>query len=136
MDELKKAELQKTKTRVEILNLLHEEFPLSADQIFDKLKNDKIKISSIYRNLAIFTDANIVLKSIGQDGVAYYQLNNENHKHQIICTNCNNIMDLENCPVHEIEEKIENQTGFKITGHTFEFSGICPECQKRMNKNI
>lgn len=133
MDELKKAGLQTTKTRVEILNLLHDEFPLNADQIFEKLKNDKIKISSIYRNLATFTDANIVLKSVGQDGVAYYQLNNENHRHQIICTNCGKTIDLDHCPVHEIEKNIEKQTGFKITGHTFEFSGLCEDCQKLMN---
>ena len=129
MDELKKAGLQTTKTRIEILNLLHKEFPLNADQIFDKLKNDKIKISSIYRNLATFTDADIVLKSVGQDGVAYYQLNNENHIHQIICNNCGKTIDLDHCPVHEIEKKIEEETGFKITGHTFEFSGLCPDCQ-------
>lgn len=133
MDELKKAGLQTTKTRVEILNLLHDEFPLNADQIFEKLKNNKIKISSIYRNLATFTDANIVLKSVGQDGVAYYQLNNENHRHQIICTNCGKTIDLDHCPVHEIEKNIEKQTGFKITGHTFEFSGLCEDCQKLMN---
>lgn len=133
MDELKKAGLQTTKTRVEILNLLHKEFPLNADQIFEKLKNDKIKISSIYRNLATFTDADIVLKSVGQDGVAYYQLNNENHKHQIVCTNCGKTIDLDHCPVYEIEKNIEKQTGFKITGHTFEFSGICENCQKLMN---
>lgn len=133
MDELKKAGLQTTKTRVEILNLLHDEFPLNADQIFEKLKNDKIKISSIYRNLATFTDADIVLKSVGQDGVAYYQLNNENHRHQIICTNCGKTIDLDHCPVHEIEKNIEKQTGFKITGHTFEFSGLCEDCQKLMN---
>lgn len=133
MDELKKAGLQTTKTRVEILNLLHDEFPLNADQIFEKLKNDKIKISSIYRNLATFTDADIVLKSVGQDGVAYYQLNNENHRHQIICTNCGKTIDLDHCPVHEIEKNIEKQTGFKITGHTFEFSGLCEDCKKLMN---
>ena len=133
MDELKKAGLQTTKTRVEILNLLHDEFPLNADQILEKLKNDKIKISSIYRNLATFTDADIVLKSVGQDGVAYYQLNNENHRHQIICTNCGKTIDLDHCPVHEIEKNIEKQTGFKITGHTFEFSGLCEDCQKLMN---
>lgn len=131
MDELKKVGLQSTKTRVKILNLLHKEFPLSADQIYDKLKEDKIKISSIYRNLSTFVDESIVLKSIGQDGVAYYQLNNENHKHQIICTNCGKTIDLDHCPVHEIEKNIETQTGFKITGHTFEFSGICKECQNQ-----
>ena len=28
------------------------------------------------------------------------------------------------------EEDLEAKTGFRITGHTLEFSGICPECRK------
>ena len=38
---------------------------------------------------------------------------------------------LENCPIHEVEEKIEKETGFIIKGHSFEFTGICPDCQKK-----
>ena len=37
---------------------------------------------------------------------------------------------LKNCPIHEVEKKIEKETGFIIKGHSFEFTGICPNCQK------
>lgn len=132
MDKLLNAGLKKTKTRVEILNLLKEDFPLTAEEIFEKLKDDKIKIPSIYRNLSTFVESGIVLKSVGLDGIAYYQLNDDNHKHQIVCTNCGKTKSIDHAPVIEIEKNIEKETGFTITSHTFEFSGICEDCK---NKN-
>lgn len=130
MELLKDKGLKSTKTRTTILNLLKKDSPLSAEQIFENLKDSNIKLSSIYRNLAIFLEENIVLKSVGFDNISYYQLNTDHHKHQIVCTNCNKTVIIQNCPLHEIEKDIEKNTGFKIMAHSFEFTGLCEDCQK------
>lgn len=129
MELLKEHGLKNTKTRTSILNLLENDSLLSADQICEKLKEDKVKLSSIYRNLAIFEEESILIKSIGLDGISYYQLNNKHHKHQLICTSCGKSVIIDSCPLHEIEENLEKETGFVIKNHSFEFQGLCKDCQ-------
>ena len=134
MNILKKHGLKETKTRVEILELLEKETLLNAEQMFERLQDSKVKISSIYRNLATFTDENILIRTVGLDNISYYQLNTDDHVHQIVCEECGKVDIVDHGPLMEIERDIEEKTGFTITSHSFEFSGLCEECAKHSNK--
>ena len=132
-DLLKEKNLKVTKNRKIILEFLQkEENPISAEELFDKLKREnEIDLSTIYRNLNILVEKGVLLKTTNLDGINYYQINNSNHKHFLTCNNCHKKFVIEDCPVHELEEKIEKETGFIINGHNFEFTGICPDCQNK-----
>ncbi len=132
-DLLKEKNLKVTKNRKIILKSLQkEENPISAEELFDKLKREnEIDLSTIYRNLNILEEKGVLLKTTNLDGINYYQINNSNHKHFLTCNNCHKKFVIEDCPVHELEEKIEKETGFIINGHNFEFTGICPDCQNK-----
>ena len=135
-DLLKKKNLRITKQRKLILEtLLGCNNPISADEIYELIKEDiRVDLSTIYRNLNTLEENEILLRNTNIDGISYYQLNNEKHKHFMTCTICNKKIILENCPVHPLEEQIQKETGFLITGHNFEFTGICPDCQKIEHK--
>lgn len=130
---LKEKNLKVTKNRKIILEALQkEENPISAEELFDKLKKEnEMDLSTIYRNLNILEEKSVLLKTTNLDGLNYYQINNNKHKHFITCNNCHKKFVIKNCPVHELEEKIEKETGFIISGHNFEFTGICPDCQNK-----
>jgi ferric uptake regulator, fur family len=130
---LKDKNLKVTKQRKLILEILEKENkPLAAEEIHNKLGKDfYINLSTVYRNLNLLEEKNVLLKST-IDGVSFYQLNNEDHKHFITCNNCHKKFIIENCPVHDLEDIIEKETGFIIKGHNFEFTGICPDCQKKL----
>ena len=130
-DLLKDKNLKVTKNRKIILeNLNNQESPISAEELFDKLnKESEIDLSTIYRNLNILEEKNILLKTSNLDGLNYYQLNDDDHKHFITCNKCHKKFVIENCPVHDLEDMIEKETGFIIKGHNFEFTGLCPDCQ-------
>ena len=132
-DLLREKNLKVTKNRKIILDaLLKESNPISAEELFDKLKVDNdMDLSTIYRNLNILEEKSVLLKTTNLDGLNYYQLNTSDHKHFITCNNCHKKFVIENCPVHDLEEKIEKETGFVINGHNFEFTGLCPECQNK-----
>lgn len=132
-DLLKEKNLKVTKNRKIILESLQkEENPISAEELFDKLKREnEIDLSTIYRNLNILEEKGVLLKTTNLDGINYYQINNSKHKHFLTCNNCHKKFVIEDCPVHELEEKIEKETGFIINGHNFEFTGICPDCQNK-----
>ncbi|MDU1856116.1 MAG: transcriptional repressor, partial [Clostridium baratii] len=39
-----------------------------------------------------------------------------------------------NCPMIQIEEIINRQTGFTLTEHNLEMKGVCDECKKTSQK--
>ena len=129
-DILKEKNIKITKQRKAILEILEkEESPISAEDIHSKLETlAEMDLSTVYRNLNLLEEKNVLLKST-VDGVSFYQLNNDDHKHFITCSNCHRRFVIENCPVHDLEHMIEAETGFIIKGHNFEFTGICPDCQ-------
>ena len=133
-DLLKSKNLRITKQRRLILDYIDkEDKPISGQEIYDDLRQEMaIDLSTIYRNLNILEENHILLKTSDIDGISYYQINSEDHKHFISCNNCGKKFVIESCPVHELEEKVMEQTGFIINGHNFEFYGICPTCQKDM----
>lgn len=132
-DILRKSGLKVTENRKQVLKVLEEEQgPLSADEIFQKMKQqNSLDYSTVYRILSIFTKKNIILKNVGGNGIAYYQLNDDNHSHYLICSQCHKKVMIEGCPLEEISQKLVEKTGFHITGHNLEFIGECPDCIKK-----
>ena len=127
---LKASELKTTIGRLAVLNILEDtSSPMTAEDIYSKVINTvPISLSTAYRTLGTLSDKGILLKNLSQDGRTYYQINNQRHKHQLVCTLCNETVPFEDCPLTTIETKLTNETGFVITGHSLEFLGICPSC--------
>ncbi len=132
--QLKKNGLRITKNRKLVLKVLEESNePISAEEIFNRVyKEIHLDYSTVYRILSVFTEKNITMKNIESDKIAYYQLNNGEHCHYLVCSECHGKVPIGDCPLHEICEKLSKETGYKITGHNLEFTGICPECQKKL----
>ena len=38
-------------------------------------------------------------------------------------------IELDECPIEELNRKISSETGFVIIGHSMELTGLCPKCQ-------
>lgn len=126
--------IRNTKKRNEIINIIQgSSTPISAQEIYNKMsKNTTINLSTIYRTLELLTKENVLLQEIRNDKISYYQINNNVHKHRIICTKCNSNTIIDECPLKELEEHIKKDTGYKLTNHTFEVMGICPKCQSKI----
>ncbi len=127
---LKSSDLKTTKGRLAILKILdNNSIPMTAEDIYSKVINTAhMSLSTAYRTLGTLSEKGILLKNPSQDGKTYYQINNRRHKHQLVCTLCNETVPFEDCPLTTIETKLINETGFVITGHSLEFLGICPSC--------
>ncbi|WP_455538376.1 Fur family transcriptional regulator [Terrisporobacter sp.] len=131
---LKSANLKTTKKRMLILSLLNNsEVPLTPEDILEKTSKEvNINLSTIYRALSALTEKGILLKQLSNDGRTYYQINNREHKHQLVCSLCNKVVLVSCYPLKKFENDLCKETGFTITSHNLEFSGICPECAKKL----
>lgn len=130
---LKNAALKTTKKRQTLLFLLQKQSrPMTAEELYEAAKDIlPINISTVYRTLNTLTEKNILIRSVRQDGKAYYALPEKDHFHRLVCDLCGKVIPIETCPLSELEESLQEKTGFRITKHSLEFTGLCPECVEK-----
>ena len=134
---LKSKNIKITKGRIEILNILkNSENSLSAEKIYQIFKenNENINLSTVYRTLELFVEKEITEKITLNDGVFSYRLKKQTHRHHLKCDICHKEIEIP-CPMSQIEEIVQNETGFTLTQHDLVLKGVCRECKnKRKNK--
>lgn len=128
----KDASLKATAQRREILQALREAArPLTAEEIHATLAANGANLSTVYRTLATLTQKGLLIKTVRQNGTADYQPGGEHHCHEMVCTHCGERAPLPGCPLREMSRRLEAATGYHVTGHSLEFTGVCPRCQKK-----
>lgn len=130
---LKRVGLKNTKHRNSILKILEScESPIPAEEIFLELRKQEVAInlSSVYRTLENLVVKEMVLKStLSGENKALFELKRTGHRHRLICSGCKKMIPIEGCPVTEYEKSLQQQTGFRVTGHKLEIYGYCHECE-------
>ncbi len=134
---LKNAALKSTKKRRLLLSILQtQNKPITAEELLEQSAAIlPMNLSTIYRTLNTFTENGILHKTLRKDGKSYFSLAKHDHTHHLICTVCQKIIPIDSCPLQELEEDLQQKTGFHITGHLLEFSGICADCLQKSNTN-
>ena len=130
---LKRKEIKITKGRIEILNILkNSENTLSAEKIHQIYRcNDiNINLSTIYRTLDLFEEKEITEKITLNDGVFSYKLKGSTHIHHLECDICHKEVEIP-CPMLQVQEMVQNSTGFTLTDHDLFMKGVCKDCKKK-----
>lgn len=104
----------------------------TADQIYIdvRAKNDKIIRGTVYRNLGILSEKEEIT-NVKVPAADRYDSRRDRHYH-IYCTCCGKTSDAPLSYHTDYDEKIEQETGFRIKRHRLIFEGLCPDC---INKN-
>ncbi|HNX29742.1 MAG TPA: Fur family transcriptional regulator [Syntrophomonadaceae bacterium] len=125
--------LKNTKRRNLILDILAQtEQPLTVDQIFLELKQKdiSINISTVYRIVETMVSRDLVIKTnLNGESKTFFELNRKEHGHHIICMNCKQMFWLDDCPLDDYCDLLQEKTGFDITGHKLEIYGYCQKCK-------
>lgn len=129
------ANERNTKQKQLILLILKESNrPMSINEIYQKIVEilPRIAKSTIYRNIDMLLNQNLIDKYHLNDSEIFYRIkaDSHEHKHFIICDDCKKVFDLPTCPIHDIENAMEEE-GFIIKEHQILISGICKDCAHR-----
>jgi Fe2+/Zn2+ uptake regulation proteins len=130
---LKNKGIKITKGRTEILSILkNSENSLSAEKIYQiyKSNNININLSTVYRTLELFEEKEIIEKITLNDGVFSYKLKGKTHRHHLECDICHKEVEIP-CPMLQIQELVQNATGFTLTDHDLVMKGVCKDCKKK-----
>lgn len=91
----------------------------------------KVGLPSIYRILAEFESAGILIKVERKNRQLYYSLckkPQEDH-HHFICRECNKVEEVEFCNFGEISQFIEKKLKGKVQYHSIHIEGLCSKCK-------
>ncbi|GCD10723.1 Fur family transcriptional regulator [Clostridium tagluense] len=111
---------------------------MNVNEIYSKVKNENIGVSTIYRNIIILEEAGI-LKRINIANTNYYTLekigNNKFHIHAE-CIKCNKIIDISEGEISEISnvliKELNKKQKITVISTSVVLSGICEECKLKL----
>ncbi len=124
---------RQTKQREAIIRLLKSvRSHYTADQIYDEVRKELPNISkgTIYRNLKVLEEKGLVSELSLNGSLSRYEAKRESHYH-FRCDCCSTLFDLDEPINHKLNQKIAEETGFKVTHHQTEFCGLCKDCQQK-----
>lgn len=127
--------LKNTSVRVVVLKILDDsEIPMTVEEIFVSVRSllSSVNLSTVYRTMETLLKNGLVEKTaLLDENKARYEFRRVEHKHHLVCTGCNRMIPVEDCPVDDEYAKLMcNKQGFELTGHRLEIYGLCPGCQK------
>ena len=83
--------------------------------------------SSVFRALARLEDEGVVRRVELGDGKQRYEAAGDHHEH-VRCERCGVVGEVPGCAVRAVVPRVQEATGFVVTGHQVLFSGVCPQC--------
>ena len=132
-ERLRRSARKITGPRQAILGLLRSQsHPLSIKEISTALPQRQCDLATIYRSIHLLEQMGMVKKFDFGDGTARFELleeGDDGHHHHLVCTRCAGIVELDECSMRELEDRIAAHNGFRAVTHKLEFFGICPACQ-------
>ncbi|QTH44530.1 transcriptional repressor [Cohnella sp. LGH] len=107
---------------------------LSAEDVFMlvRQKFPEIGLATVYRTLELLAELNIVQKMNFGDGVARFDLRQEGHDHMhhhLVCRVCGALEEIQDDWLLELEQRVANEYGFKVTDHRLDFMGVYQTCK-------
>jgi len=122
-----------TQPRRSILTVLEQENrPLTPQGIYQLLPPGTCDLATVYRSLGRLETVGLVKRFQLGDGTARFALLREgspSHQHHLVCTKCTRIVEIGECIVRELEQRVAQQSQFQAVTHRLEFFGVCPACQ-------
>lgn len=122
---------ERTRSQQKILQVLTNlNTAISAQDLYSQLRKNKqgMGLATVYRSLdALKLEGVVNVRTLASGESLYSYVTKDNH--HLTCVNCRESITFSECPVHDLEHRLESNHNFKIYYHTLEFFGICKQCQ-------
>ena len=104
---------------------------LSSARILERVQGGwpRVGRASVFRTLELFTRLAFIRPTYlhGNQTPVYVRLDGGHH-HHIICTNCQRVIEFEDCDLEELTQQLEQEFSAQIRGHLLEFFALCDHC--------
>lgn len=132
-DKLRQGSVRVTGPRRAILEVMRAHSkPLLIKEIHALVGVEQCDLVTIYRSMELLQGMGMVKRVDFGKGGGRFELSEvagQGHHHHLVCTRCEQVLQLEDCLLQGVEKKIAKASGFSGVSHRLEFFGICPSCQ-------
>ena len=91
--------------------------------------DESIGRASVFRTLDLLTQLGIIRPTyVDTSMTPQYVMMPDGHHHHVICTNCSQVFEFEDCGLSDLAQQLENKFNIEITGHLLEFYATCKNC--------
>ena len=126
---LRRVGLKATLPRLRILEVIQDNRAehLSAEEVYRKLidRGDHIGLATVYRVLAQFEDAGLVVRHNIDSGADLFELAPDKHHDHMICSRCGKVFEFNEPEIERLQEEIARRLGLRLTGHAHYLYGEC-----------
>ena len=120
----------RTRSQERILELLQQfDRGISAQDIYVELRtrDRAVGLATVYRALeSLKLEGSVQVRTLPTGESLYSCVQAD--RHHLTCLHCGQSIPIDECPVEQLEEKLESLHQFKIYYHTLEFFGVCSSC--------
>lgn len=131
-ERLRGAGLKVTEPRRSVLNILCERGQhLDAEAVHERVRETlpKASLQTVYGVLGALTEAGLLRRIEPAGSAALYETRIGDNHHHLVCTNCNQVTDID-CVVGEAPCLTpDNDRGYDIQSAEVTFWGLCPNCR-------
>lgn len=106
--------------------------PISAQDLHLQMRSThkSLGLATVYRGLEVLKLRGLVQSRTLINGKFLYSLV-QKHQHYFTCLQCGESIDVQACPVCQLEAELKQSLSFKVFYHTLEFFGLCVFCQDK-----
>lgn len=130
---LQEHNLRYTQARKAVMETLAGcERPLTAQEIHDRARNAgyTLGIASVYRTLEILSEFDLVQHIHHPQGCEAFGPTPAGHKHFLICTKCDRMVDFPGKDdLEDFFHKVGQERGYEVQDHWLQLFGVCQACQ-------
>ncbi len=126
--------LRLTRQRRAVLDAVtHASSSVSALQVFDAARETcpELGLTTVYRTLDVLSELGALRRVHGLDNCEAFVPAGAAHGHTVVCSSCGSTTEFTDCDMHAVVAAATRQTGYRITEHFLQLTGICSACAAR-----
>ena len=129
IEELKSTGLKATLPRLKILEIFQkgQQRHMTAEDVFRVLLQEHadVGLATVYRVLAQFEQAEILVRSHFESGKAVYELNEGQHHDHLVCLDCGRVEEFFDAEIEQRQHAVAKSKGFTIADHALSLYAHC-----------
>lgn len=129
IEELKSTGLKATLPRLKILEIFQKgaQRHMTAEDVFRVLleNHSDVGLATVYRVLAQFEQADILIRSHFESDRAVYELNEGQHHDHLVCLDCGKVEEFYDAEIEKRQHAVAKARGFAIVDHALSLYAHC-----------
>ena len=109
---------------------------LSALQVYDAARDrcPELGLTTVYRTLEVLDEIGALRRVHGPDHCESFVPASAAHGHTVVCSACGRVTEFTACDMRGIVDAAARETGYRITDHFLQLSGLCAGCRARRSR--